>query len=76
MKRKQVVSDSPYPRYQRCFLACDEELRRPHVGTSSADGRIYERQPKPETAHEKPLAPRVDSPGNFLLKSPKRYIRK
>ena len=80
-----MVSDSPYPRYQRCFLACNEELRRPQADTSSADGRIYERLPKPETEHEKPLAPRVDSPGlvDFaiglmisLLNSPDRYICK
>ena len=36
-----------YPGYQRFFLACDEELS-PSVG-----------RPKPETAHEKSLAPRV-----------------
>ena len=36
-----------YPGYQRFFLACDEELS-PGVG-----------RPKPETAHEKSLAPRV-----------------
>ena len=45
------------------FLACEEELRRPQADTYSAEGRRHERQlktwPKPETAHEKPLEPRV-----------------
>ena len=41
---------NPYPGYQRFFLACDGELR--FVG----------RRPKPDTAHEKPLAPRVHNP--------------
>ena len=39
-----------YPGYQRFFLACYEELCRPRAKTRAA---------KPETAHEKPLAPRV-----------------
>ena len=45
------------------FLACDEELCRPQADTSSAFGRRHERRrldrPEPETALEKPLAPRV-----------------
>ena len=60
-----------YPGYQRFFLACDGELRF----VSSAAGRpvfsrrlktrgrrrgwLFKTWPKPETAHEKPLAPRV-----------------
>ena len=32
-----------YPGYQRFFLACDEELRRPQADTSSAEGRRHER---------------------------------
>ena len=33
-----------YPGYQRFFLACDEELRRPQADTSSAFGRRHERR--------------------------------
>ena len=66
--------NSEYPGYQRFFLACDEDLRRPQADTSSAEGRRQERRrreknrgwlfetwPKPETAHEKSLTPRVHS---------------
>ena len=65
------ASTWPYPGYQRFFLACDEELRRPQVDTSSALGRRHERgsresllktRPKAETAHEKSLAARVTWP--------------
>ena len=42
-----------YPGYQRFLLACDEELS-PGVGRTPTCLR-----PKPETAHEKSLAPRV-----------------
>ena len=50
-----------YPGYQRFFLACEGNF------VSSAAGRRHERRshslfktwPKAETAHEKPLAPRV-----------------
>ena len=45
-----------YPGYQRFFLACVGELR---ADTCSAEGRRHEQRPKAETAHEKPLAPRV-----------------
>ena len=42
------------------FFSNDQELRRPQADTSSAFGRRHERrEKKPETAHEKPLAPRV-----------------
>ena len=51
----------PYPGYQRFFLPCDEELRRLQADTSSAFGGKT-RAAKPETAHEKPLAPRVKFP--------------
>ena len=53
------------------FLACDEEVRRRQADTSSARSWRHERRsfsrgslfkptwPKQETAHEKPLVPRV-----------------
>ena len=50
--KSKMAATAIYPGYQRCFLACDEELRRPQADTSSA-------WPKPETAHEKSLVPRV-----------------
>ena len=47
-----------YPGYQRFFLACDGELR--FVGRRPTRVRLKaEDWPLPETAHEKPLAPRV-----------------
>ena len=50
-----------YPGYFRFFLACNGELR--FVGRSSIGQRPKTRAAKldrnPETAHEKPLAPRV-----------------
>ena len=46
-----------YPEYQRFFLGCDEELRRP---TDTPKTRAAKpREKLSETAHEKPLAPRV-----------------
>ena len=50
--KSKMAATAIYPGYQRFFLARDEELRRPEADTSSA-------RPKPETAHEKSLAPRV-----------------
>ena len=52
------------------LLACDEELRdrRLHADTSSAESRsrsLFKTQPKAETAHERPLAPRVETKGHF-----------
>ena len=63
----QSMSILAYPGYQRCFLACDGELRfvgrkptrvRPKA-EGTRGGSLYKAWPKPETAHEKPLAPRV-----------------
>ena len=60
-----------YHGYQRFFLACDEEVRRRQADTSSAKSWRHGRRsfsrgslfkptwPKQETAHKKPLAPRV-----------------
>ena len=52
-----------YPGYQRFFLGCDEELRRPQADTSSefgfSRGSLFKTWPKPKTAHEKSPAPRV-----------------
>ena len=63
------------PCYQRFFLACDGELRfvgpRPtRVGPKAEDtsGSLFKTSSKPETAHEKPLAPRVR-----YAKSTKKY---
>ena len=52
---------SVYPGYQR-FFSCDKELRRPQADTSSAEDSsrsLLKTWPKPETTHEKSLAPRV-----------------
>ena len=48
-----------WSRYQRFSRACDEKLRRPQAGRLAEDTSGEAVQPKPETAHEKPLAPRV-----------------
>ena len=60
-----------YPGHQRVFLACDEELSpgvgrtpkkraaKPRERTNFSVGSLIKTWPKPETAHEKPLAPRV-----------------
>ena len=48
--KSKMAATAIYPGYQRFFLACDEELHWPQADTSSA-------WPKPETAHEKSLAP-------------------
>ena len=37
MSRFGAVKKATYPGYQRFFLACDEELRRPRADTSSAE---------------------------------------
>ena len=50
--KSKMAATAIYPGYQRFFLACDEEFPWPQADTSSA-------WPKPETAHEKSLAPRV-----------------
>ena len=42
-----TCSLSYYPGYQRFFLACDQELRRPQADTSSAFRRRHDRHPKP-----------------------------
>ena len=61
----------------RFFLACDEELRRPQAEDTS--GSLFNTWPKPETAHEKPLAPRVKhmlmSQKNVNTDSPIVYFR-
>ena len=46
-----------YPEYQRYFLGCDEELRRPADTPKTRAAKP--RENLSETAHEKPLAPRV-----------------
>ena len=58
-----------YPGYERFFLACDGELRfvgrrptrvRPKAEDTSGEAtHFFKTWPKAETAHEKPLAPRV-----------------
>ena len=52
-----------YPGYQRFFLACVGEVRfvgrRPTRVRPKAEDMSCEAARKPETAHEKPLAPRV-----------------
>ena len=46
-----------YPEYQRYFLGSDEELRRPADTPKTRAAKPREKLS--ETAHEKPLAPRV-----------------
>ena len=48
-----------YPVYQRIFLACDGELRFGRRHERRYRGSLFKTWPKPETAHENPLAPRV-----------------
>ena len=67
--KKIALPSRSYPGYQRFYsLACDEELRRPQTEDTSGEARVtfFKTWPKPETAHEKPLAPRVSRPCHWL----------
>lgn len=66
-----------YPGYQRLFLACGELLRGPTHLRPKAEATNDEvaratikTQPKPKTAHEKSLAPRVNLTPEILDVSP------
>ena len=48
-----------YPGYQRFFLACIGKVHRPTRVRPKAEDMSCEAARKQETAHEKPLAPRV-----------------
>ena len=56
-----------YPGYQRFFLACDEELRRPQADTSSAEGRRHERRTKFGSFHLSGKLPTYPSPKATLI---------
>ena len=55
------------PGYQRFFLACVGELR-----FFSRRLTLFKTWPKPETAHEKPLAPRVPKRNRIPRPPPKK----
>ena len=55
---RKRLQTNPYPGYQRFFLA----RTRSFVGHRPTRIRPKAEDPKPETAHEKPLEPRVTNP--------------